>query len=297
MKLAFEKQIPHVHIECDNIVAYDLLVDNDVEELEEEGLLVPAQQINLLYAEFNKPRTADLQRSCKLYSVFATRNAAPAYVAEFGLNHCSSLVEIPEPFSRLQEILDMDIGLGPHLDAFEVQPNFGLGEEVHNHLSPAPPVSQHMGFFPMDLAVANFIPTIDHAWVEHAEAVPDFGFNAGLNMNMDFETSIFAPAVSSPSLLLWDSFMIPLPRLDGRRDRGIIIQDTPHIPIYVTVTSQPAATDKGKNPVIESMANNGSLGMSQCSSSGIDLNNNPTSLSLCKSFEIGESSYANASHV
>lgn len=50
MKLAYEMQIPHVHIETDNIVAFKMLVEQDEEELEDEGLTVAVQQINLLHA-------------------------------------------------------------------------------------------------------------------------------------------------------------------------------------------------------------------------------------------------------
>lgn len=59
-----------MHIECDNIVAYDLLVDQDVDELKEEGLLLVAQQINLLYTEYNKlAENPEQQKSCRIFSV------------------------------------------------------------------------------------------------------------------------------------------------------------------------------------------------------------------------------------
>lgn len=50
MKLAYEMQIPHIHIETDNIVAFKMLVEQDEKELEEEGLTVAVQQINFLHA-------------------------------------------------------------------------------------------------------------------------------------------------------------------------------------------------------------------------------------------------------
>lgn len=56
MKLAYKMQIPHVHIESDNIVAFEMLVDQDEEELDEEGLTVAVQQINLLHAQYFKDR-------------------------------------------------------------------------------------------------------------------------------------------------------------------------------------------------------------------------------------------------
>lgn len=35
---------------------------------------------------------------------------------------------MPHPFKQLGEIVDLNMGLGPHLPAFEISPNFGLGE-------------------------------------------------------------------------------------------------------------------------------------------------------------------------
>lgn len=56
-------------------------------------------------------------------------------LAEYGFNHCSGLVEVHVPFGQLEEILDLENGLGPHLPAFEIAPNFGLGV-VSNPPSP-----------------------------------------------------------------------------------------------------------------------------------------------------------------
>lgn len=52
-------------------------------------------------------------------------------MAESALNHCTRLVYISSPFGYLLEILDLDIGLCPHLEAFDILPNFGLGEVTH----------------------------------------------------------------------------------------------------------------------------------------------------------------------
>lgn len=100
-------------------------------ELEEKGLTVVVHQINKLHVEYNKEMEfPQLQRSCKIYTVFATRNRAPAYMAEYALNNCTSLVGVSTPFGNLPEILHLDIGLGPNLNAFEILPNFGLGEVI-----------------------------------------------------------------------------------------------------------------------------------------------------------------------
>lgn len=60
-------------------------------------------------------------------------------MAEYTLNNCTNLVSVAAPFGDLSEILDMDMDLGPHLDAFEIFPNFGLGEIAQA----SPPVMQH----------------------------------------------------------------------------------------------------------------------------------------------------------
>lgn len=132
MKLAFMEGLQSVRIECDNVRAFDMLLDQDQEELEEEGLVAVVQQVNILYAEFNKRRSdVSCQRKCRLTSVFATRNNAPAYLAEYGLRNCTDLVEVLSPFGRFAEILDLDKGLGPHFPAFSILPNFGLGDVIH----------------------------------------------------------------------------------------------------------------------------------------------------------------------
>lgn len=43
-------------------------------------------------------------------------------------NFCTNFVEVPIPFGSLPKIMDLDICLGPHLDAFDILPNFGMGE-------------------------------------------------------------------------------------------------------------------------------------------------------------------------
>lgn len=81
MKLAFKSPFTHVYIECDNVEAFNMLVDQDQEELEAEGLTGAVQQINILFSEFNKPRANFAeQRSCRIYSVFATRSKQGSYI-------------------------------------------------------------------------------------------------------------------------------------------------------------------------------------------------------------------------
>lgn len=235
MKLAFSQRIHHVIIECDNIVAFDLLADQDEEELEEEGLLVAAQQINLLYFEYNKVRDpSEPKMSCKIYTVYATRNRAPAYLAEYGLHNCSSLVHVPVPFGDLHEILDLDMGFGPHLDAFDISPNFGLGEVSNQPQVYPSPSLQHST--PQSLPLAS--PALDNfEW-------PPFH---PLLINAPFPSVFFQDSFSQPwspfprDLSLSSSFSLP--------SRGIIINDT--TPNLSLNPSAPLidASDKGKAPL------------------------------------------------
>lgn len=128
MKLQVKYNIPHAHIETDNGEAFDILSTQEEEVLEAEDLVVAVQQINVLFAELNRVFEDGSQpRSCGITSIFSTRNRAPWFLAEYGFNHCSGLVEVPHPFGQLEEILDLKNGLGTHLPGFEIAPNFGLG--------------------------------------------------------------------------------------------------------------------------------------------------------------------------
>lgn len=52
------------------------------------------------------------------------------FLPEYGFNNCEGLVEVTQP-GQLTEFFDLDNGLGPHLPAFEIAPNFGLGDIVN----------------------------------------------------------------------------------------------------------------------------------------------------------------------
>ncbi|KAK1362331.1 hypothetical protein POM88_046805 [Heracleum sosnowskyi] len=132
MKIAYKIQILHVHIECDNVVAFDMLVEQDEEEIEEEGLIVAVQQLNVvLYIVYNKQNEHfPPQKSCRMYFVYDTRNMAPTYMVVHALNYCSNLVEVMSCLVIFFEILDLDNDSGPRLPAFEILPTFALEEVV-----------------------------------------------------------------------------------------------------------------------------------------------------------------------
>ncbi|KAL1827303.1 hypothetical protein ACET3Z_005715 [Daucus carota] len=102
MVTAYQKRIPRVILESDNVHAYEILLDQDGDMIEEE------------------------------------ENRAALCMAQYGMSHVSSLVEVPQPFAELQEKLDMDVGSGPHVDFLDVQPNFGNGELMHGGGKAAP---------------------------------------------------------------------------------------------------------------------------------------------------------------
>lgn len=53
-------------------------------------------------------------------------------MTEFALNHCTGLVEVSSPFGNMFEIFDLDMGFGPHLQAFEISVNFAMGEVLQS---------------------------------------------------------------------------------------------------------------------------------------------------------------------
>lgn len=115
MKQGVLRNHSDIHIETDNTDAFNLVMEQDEDILEVEDLMIAVQQINILHAEYNMVFEDESQpRSCRITFVFATRNVAPMFLAEYGITHCDSLVEVPVPFGRFAEILDLDNGLGPH---------------------------------------------------------------------------------------------------------------------------------------------------------------------------------------
>ena len=129
MVTAYRKKIPRVIIETDNVQAYEILLDQDADMIEEEGLDEVVRQINNLSRTYNHLKQDDGSRwDCELKLVHASRNRAALCMAQYGMDHCSSLVDVPVPFEELQEYLEMDMGFGPNAEFLEVQPNFGEGE-------------------------------------------------------------------------------------------------------------------------------------------------------------------------
>lgn len=66
------------------------------------------------------------------------------------------MVEVPVPFGQLNEILDLDNSLGPHLPAFEIAPNFGLGKVIdvyHPVVNNAYSMNHSTGIFANDIVV------------------------------------------------------------------------------------------------------------------------------------------------
>ena len=129
MVTAYKKKIPRVILETDNAHAYEILLEDDADLIEEEGLEEVVRQINNMSRTYNGTvQENGVKWDCELVSVNASRNRAALCMAQYGMSNFNSLVEVPTPFEDLQEQLDMDIGFGPREDFLEVQPNFGEGE-------------------------------------------------------------------------------------------------------------------------------------------------------------------------
>lgn len=160
---AFTKGIPHVEVETDNVLAFDILLDPDEDIVEEEGLGQVIQQINILFSAYNDIKAdGTVLKSCRVREIFSTRNWAPFFLAEYGIRNCLSLVEVPSPFGQLEEILDLNNGLGPRLDIFNVQPNFGLGYFVQ--VAPPSPVQNTNGSGPVSFGILNDLLNFDFGW-------------------------------------------------------------------------------------------------------------------------------------
>lgn len=90
--------------------AYGILLDQDGDFIEEEGLGEVVRQINNMSRTYNGMRQDDGTKwDCELVSVNASRNRAALCMAQYGMPNFSSLVEVPhQPFEELQEQLEMD---------------------------------------------------------------------------------------------------------------------------------------------------------------------------------------------
>ncbi|KAL8135428.1 hypothetical protein AgCh_010177 [Apium graveolens] len=121
MKLTKTINIPHVHIDIDNIGAFHLLNDENGEDLERGDITVVVQQINVLHAEYNRVLEDRSQpRSCKIIFVVSTSNRVPLYLVEYGLRNFNGFVGVPHPFNQFGEILDHDNGHSSHLPSFDI---------------------------------------------------------------------------------------------------------------------------------------------------------------------------------
>lgn len=176
-------------------------------------------------------------------------------MVEFVLNHCTGSVYVSSPFGNLSEFLDLDIGLGPHLEAFEIIPNFGLGKVIH------PP-------FPSELN--NMMQ--DHA-VNH-QLLDDQGLAPNLNQHDHFvnigqddvartymvEDEFMNDPWNGGSTYFWlnqnglnsESFLCPSFEHASYANKGIIINE-PSYPVNPGVKIKEAVMDngKGKEKIIE----------------------------------------------
>lgn len=140
MKWAFDKKLPKVIIETDNIAAFQIYRHQNDEEvvIEEEDLSEVLHQLSMLKYQYNRPRGKGKQGwSCEVRSVMNTRNEAAFLMARYAIANCGALVEAPSPIAAIREQLDIDAGFGPHREMLAIQPNHGMGEVFYPERIPA----------------------------------------------------------------------------------------------------------------------------------------------------------------
>lgn len=255
IKMAVERNIAHIHVETDNAAAFDALdLQNDAFN-ETEGITLAVQQINILFTELNRVfEDGSKPRSCKISSAFASRNTAARFLAEYGLNHCQGLVEVPVPFGNLNEILDLDNGLGPHSPVFDVAPNFGLGEL--NHISSMESQATIPGSYvhvsePLFRALVSM--ALENSMPPQENNLMNTGFNA-VTHHQDFLSSPNATgdllALQAPLNLIHPSSQVwassaPINQV-ANPNQGISIRE----PQQNGQTLPPNSLDKGKGKML-----------------------------------------------
>ncbi|KAL8124856.1 hypothetical protein AgCh_012496 [Apium graveolens] len=224
----------HTIIETDNIQAINILNNNKEEILEAESLTEAAQQISVLHSELNKVFEDGSQpRTCRISTIFSTRNRAPMFLAEYGFNHYESLVDVPYRFGRFAEVLDLENGLGPHLPAFEVHPNFGFGE-VLNPAFLTTPATHNM----MQISESLFDTLFSMAFGLQNNM---HGFNDNIHFGVDNQEGNLA---LEQALLVVSQAAIVVSR--GSASAGIVIRDAPLPPSLPPSLDVAEVKGKGK---------------------------------------------------
>ncbi|KAL1806764.1 hypothetical protein ACET3Z_029832 [Daucus carota] len=148
------------HIETTNRDVFEIIRVQEHIILTEEQL-ESYRLFNTIHANNYKDGVTDRRISC----VPEHMNASAKYMAVYGLNNLTCLVEAPGVFGDLQHYLDRDMGMVLALPNIDILPNFGLGE-IEDGPPPAPGKKRKFGFqFGIDdhsvpLAFASDCPPI-----------------------------------------------------------------------------------------------------------------------------------------
>lgn len=106
--------------------SFRILKRQSFEEASQEGLVDTVQAINAC----NPLIHTDHEPICRIYTISEERNQAARFAAEYGMHHHSGLVNLDYSFVALRDLLDIDIGRGPHIPPLEVIHDHGDGEII-----------------------------------------------------------------------------------------------------------------------------------------------------------------------
>lgn len=79
-----------------------------------KGLVDSIQAINACNPLFS----TEYEPICRIYTIEEERNQVAKFVANYGMLNHTGLVEIDYSFQAMRDLLDIDIGWEPHMEAF-----------------------------------------------------------------------------------------------------------------------------------------------------------------------------------
>lgn len=126
LKEAYTRGYFNTLIETAHAESFRILRRQNFEEALREGLVEPIRAINAC----NPLLPSNSDPICRVYTVSEGRNQVATFVANYGLLNAVGLVEVDYSFVAMRDLLDNDLGWGPHIPSLQAEPNFGNGEVV-----------------------------------------------------------------------------------------------------------------------------------------------------------------------
>ncbi|KAK1359511.1 hypothetical protein POM88_043985 [Heracleum sosnowskyi] len=123
---AFNKEKFIIHLETDDLEAYNVVDEMNLEDAFNHDFIQALHQIFMCSPEKEQPENAD----CEIFPISPEANHFTKYLANFDLIKCAGLSNITEDFGKVRELGHMDISMGVPLHALEITPNFGMGEVI-----------------------------------------------------------------------------------------------------------------------------------------------------------------------